>query len=66
VKRLPILGRNATPDLRGDQAMTPFSVFTRPNRFDITLTRPEFHPAGSGAVLLGVGLLIATRRRTRP
>jgi hypothetical protein len=50
VKRLPILGPGSTPDLRGDQAMTPFSVFTRPNRFDITLTRPEFYPAGSGIV----------------
>ncbi|MCA2219249.1 peptidase [Jidongwangia harbinensis] len=54
VRRLPVLAAGVTPDgrpdLHGDQAMTPFSVFTRPNRFDITLTRPEFHPAGPGSV----------------
>lgn len=54
VRRLPIIPPGGTPagwpDLHGDQAQTPFSVFTRPNRFDITLTRPEFYPTGPDTV----------------
>lgn len=54
VQRLPIVRAGSTPDgwpdLHGDHGMTPFSVFTRPNTFDITLTTPEFYPAGPDTV----------------
>ena len=43
VRKLPVLAGGSLPGLRGDQSVATFPVFTRPNRFDITLTPPEFY-----------------------
>ncbi|XVU29088.1 hypothetical protein ACQPZJ_19110 [Actinoplanes sp. CA-054009] len=56
VAALPLLG-TAPPSLHGDQGITQFSLFSKPNRFDIALSRPEYFPAGEQVTAVQFTLL---------
>jgi hypothetical protein len=61
VRRLPVIAAGDEPSwwpaLHGDHGQTAFTVWTRPNRFDIAVTRPEYGWSGDDTVVFQFSLV---------